>query len=313
MKSRFSAGFLCIKRGQREVKVQEDEAFDILEARLANLEDGFCPVCCDVSKRSKGLEKAGQGFLSQREIKSIDLKRKARFNQLKMLWQEAKNQGMSHKIWQIVAGPNVRISHKAANWQRVAIDDHFRIGNEQMFLPADPSASFLQTANCRCEVKYEKREALNSLQASRIAFGEFGAFARKEDGSIPAGLADAVASVFAVCQRGNPCASVDGSQATNLLDIEAWRNIRRAVGGIDKTRGADLMCVGDDPCRYVHSAFTYVRGVKKLVKRPKPLPLRAKLSIIGSWSGDKTLYFYKLPYKGWLKAEDLRYNPKELE
>ncbi|MGD8327284.1 MAG: lysozyme [Sphingomonadales bacterium] len=63
---------------------------------------------------------------------------------------------MTHKEWKTVGGPRVRASHMNANGQKVLIDENFRVGGEELFLPSDPNASFVETANCRCEVRFTR-------------------------------------------------------------------------------------------------------------------------------------------------------------
>ncbi len=52
------------------------------------------------------------------------------------------------------------------------IDGYFFVGSEKLFLPADPNASFRETANCRCDVKYmqmtNRAQRLAAQQAQLI-------------------------------------------------------------------------------------------------------------------------------------------------
>lgn len=127
---------------------------EALEGRIGNFEDGLCPTCKSWLPST----------MSARELKSIRLKRTARFQELMTLWDQAKAQGMTHKIWRTVGGSAVRGSHMAANNQKVKIDDNFKIGNESLFLPADPSAPLDETANCRCGVNYVKEGDASSTE-----------------------------------------------------------------------------------------------------------------------------------------------------
>jgi|GEM_PF-2270674 len=115
-----------------------------LDGRISTLQDSFCPVCLPYNHRTP----------PSVDAKSVRMAREARFRELRRRWEEAKAQGMTHKIWETVGGPSVRLSHRAADKQKVPIDDKFSLGTERLFLPSDPTASFMQTANCRCDVSY---------------------------------------------------------------------------------------------------------------------------------------------------------------
>lgn|GEM_PF-3164701 len=166
---------------------------------------------------------------------------------------------------------------------------------------------------CRCDVSFSAETnvdrlspvAVNPLNLSRIAYGEFRSHAWRRDGKVPRGLADAVLSAGMACLRGNPCSPVDGSAATENNDKIAWETIRNATGGTDRSGGGDLMCVGNQMCRYVHSAFTWVGRQKTLVSRDEPLQTTGRVTISNAQRGSLTLYFYKLPFRGWLRREDL--------
>lgn len=159
------------------------------------------------------------------------------------------------------------------------------------------------------ETKQLGGSRLNPLSISRIAYGEIRSHALTSNGTPPGNLAHAVASIGAACRRGNPCTAIDGSNASGL-DKLAWRNIRQAVGGQDRTGGGNLMCVKHQNCKYVHSAYTWVNGKRTLVKRSQNLRPSGTVTIQGSRLGNLTLYFYKLPYKGWLHARDLQGPPR---
>jgi len=94
------------------------------------------------------------GTVYNLDIKSIRSERNTRYQALLQKHEAAKREGKTHKVWQMVGGPRTRQSHKNANDQIVKIDEMFRIGDEKLFLPNDPGASFSETANCRCSVKY---------------------------------------------------------------------------------------------------------------------------------------------------------------
>ncbi len=95
---------------------------------------------------------------------------------------------------------------------------------------------------------------VSGLDANTWTYGEIGSWAIKsyKDPSAPAGLADAKASLAAVCSRGNSCNSVDGSTATNPFDKAAWKNIVNASGGTDKSGGANYFNVGTNGLFMTH-------------------------------------------------------------
>lgn len=155
------------------------------------------------------------------------------------------------------------------------------------------------------------RSPKNSIASSSLAYGEVGGFSwRRRDYGPSNNLADAVASIAASCARnkaiGGTCESKNVSGSTDPLISAAWKNIRNAVGGTDRTGGGNLMCVKNQQCVQVHSAYTYKNGKKVLVPRPQPLKPSGTVEITGSGSGNVTLYFYKMPYQGWLKERDLQ-------
>jgi len=51
-------------------------------------------------------------------------------------------------------GLKTRQSHKNADGQKIRIDEKFKVGGEELFLPSDPAAALSETANCRCSVRY---------------------------------------------------------------------------------------------------------------------------------------------------------------
>jgi len=89
-------------------------------------------------------------------IKSVRAKRDARWMALKLNHGRALLQDMTHKIWRTAGGSKERPSHKAANGQKVGINEYFKVGGHKMFLPSDPDAPWAETANCRCDVEYVK-------------------------------------------------------------------------------------------------------------------------------------------------------------
>jgi hypothetical protein len=117
----------------------------------------------------------------------------------------------------------------------------------------------------------------------------------------PAGLANAKASIGAVCGRGEPCSCVDGSTATAPADRAAWRNIVAANGGADQTGGGNFMCVGSQGCWFVHDCYSCVGGRRTLGARAANLATSGTCSV-----GANTLYFYNDPLRGWCNSADYR-------
>lgn len=114
-------------------------------APFAPIADDRCPHC-------------GGTHTGDLDLKSVRANRDKRYMELKLQHGQAVLEGMTHKIWKTVGGPTVRDSHKQANRQRVGIQDHFTVGGHKLFLLADPDAPWSETANCRCDVIYEKEE-----------------------------------------------------------------------------------------------------------------------------------------------------------
>jgi Domain of unknown function (DUF4157) len=147
------------------------------------------------------------------------------------------------------------------------------------------------------------------LQASpnTCTYGEIRSWAitSQSDFSAPGGLANAKASIGAVCSR-NPCSCVDGSTATAPGDRAAWRNIVAARGGSDRSGGGNYMCVGSNRCRFVHSCYSCVteNGTQRrsLTRRASPLSTSGTTTV----TGKGTLYFYNDPLSGWCNREDYR-------
>jgi len=93
----------------------------------------------------------GEAYL---DLKNISSARQARYLTLYARYKMAKLQGKTHKVWNSKLDGKVRGGHRRIDGERVAIDDFFSIGGEKLFLPSDPDASLLETANCRCTVVY---------------------------------------------------------------------------------------------------------------------------------------------------------------
>lgn len=60
------------------------------------------------------------------------------------------SEGWTHKEWVSTLDPRTRESHAQANGQVVRIDEEFRVGDEKLAFPGDPSATVGEVANCRC-------------------------------------------------------------------------------------------------------------------------------------------------------------------
>ncbi len=58
--------------------------------------------------------------------------------------------GVEMREWLTASDDRVRASHVAADGQRVAIDEPFRVGASLLMYPGDPMGSARETANCRC-------------------------------------------------------------------------------------------------------------------------------------------------------------------
>jgi RHS repeat-associated protein len=142
--------------------------------------------------------------------------------------------------------------------------------------------------------------------AQSATWGEIGSWAYLCPGGkftqgIPAGLADAEASIASLITRNRgvnfkppPPPPPKGKFSLNWA---AWQNIVAAGGGKDETGGGNFMCVGSQRCYFVHSCYCCVKGVRKLVSRPKPLPPSGIVTVDGCLGG--TLYFYKDPLQIW--------------
>lgn len=59
-------------------------------------------------------------------------------------------EGVTHKEWVATLDIRTRESHAEANGQVVRIDEEFRVGDEKLAFPGDPSATVGEVANCRC-------------------------------------------------------------------------------------------------------------------------------------------------------------------
>ena len=103
------------------------------------------------------------GTVYDLDIKGVRNERNSRYQALFIRYNSAKRAGKTHKVWQMKGGFETRLSHKRANGQKVGIDEKFRVGGEELFLPNDPTASLNETANCRCIVRYIKE--YNSIQS----------------------------------------------------------------------------------------------------------------------------------------------------
>ena len=148
------------------------------------------------------------------------------------------------------------------------------------------------------------QETITSCPKANVAYGEIRAFAIKSpsDYSVPTGLADAITSLYAACQRNpnnDPCACVDGSQATATADKAAWRNILNNLNGLDRSNNAAYICVGTQGCRVVNKCLaTPGSGYEAWVQRKYQLPTVAQTpigtqNVLPGQAG--TVYYYVDP------------------
>lgn len=171
----------------------------------------------------------------------------------------------------------------------------------------DPMGMAKKSSYQQCE---EDPNCENVLpRAAEAAFGEIRSHALKGKSnkySSPEGLSDAVESIDAACLRsGRRCTYINGKDSDTFFDQRAWKNISSANKGKDLSGGGNLMCVNTQECYLVHSAF--VRGIDgsaTLKKRENPLKPSGTVTLENTINGDMTLYFYKLPYGGWMTHED---------
>jgi hypothetical protein len=112
----------------------------------------------------------------------------------------------------------------------------------------------------------------------------------------PTGLADAKASIGAVCSNSN-CHCTDGSNATAPGDRHAWSNIVAANGGTDRSGGGTHMCVGSENCGFVHQCSCPDGRVVERLTNVRP-------SGQTTVTGKGTLYFYNIPRRGQCPPED---------
>jgi len=157
----------------------------------------------------------------------------------------------------------------------------------------DPS-SFTYSQNN--SITFTDRLGLQTAQ--EYAFGEFREWCR--DPVPPPGLADAVASVGAVCQRTRMCAHMSGANSTGA-DRTAWNNIINATGGIDRSGGANFMCVGSQNCCFVHRCYTCRNGNPSLIDRQRNLTPSGTVNV-----GSHTIYFYRDELNGWCNRQNYR-------
>ena len=141
------------------------------------------------------------------------------------------------------------------------------------------------------------------IQRTSCAFGEIEQWAIRSytDTRPPAGLGDAVASVNAVCGRGQDCNCVNLPEGADEIRTAAWNNIQ-AARGTDQSDGADYMCVGTTQCDIVNKCTECngTGGTRK-VDRSSPLAQHASYTFNGH-----TLYFYEDSLRGWCNRDDYR-------
>jgi len=140
-------------------------------------------------------------------------------------------------------------------------------------------------------------------QADECNYGEIRSWAITSltDFTPPAGLADAKASIGAVCTPRN-CSCRDGSTATAPGDRAACNNIVSASGGADQSGGGNFMCVGSQDCWFVQSCYRCQKGSRTLVRRQEPLEPSGTATVAGKGS----LNFYRDNLLGWCSRADFR-------
>lgn len=155
----------------------------------------------------------------------------------------------------------------------------------------------------------EFEEEVTSCTKAQVAYGEIRSFAIKSqyDFSAPSGLADAIASIFATCQRNpnsspNSCVCADGSSASAPADQAAWNNILNNLNGIDRSNNAAYFCVGTQNCAIVNKCTARPgSGFAESVSRKFPLPTVAQTPIgtqnlISGQTG--SIFYYTDPANG---------------
>ena len=73
-------------------------------------------------------------------------------------YEEAKENGMTEKVWHTMEDNKVRQTHQALDGATIGIDDLFDVGDAQMRFPCDLELAYDypdQTCNCRCTVSYQ--------------------------------------------------------------------------------------------------------------------------------------------------------------
>ncbi|MEO0413286.1 MAG: hypothetical protein AAF221_15770 [Pseudomonadota bacterium] len=91
------------------------------------------------------------------QLKFVALRRERQFNDLMRQLEAAERSGKTHKRWISERRSTSRRSHARAHNQVVPIRGYFQVGNERLFLPGDPNASWSETANCGCTVVFERQ------------------------------------------------------------------------------------------------------------------------------------------------------------
>ncbi len=148
------------------------------KSRLKAILTGQTPCSCN-----RGLSKKSDGI----------------YDSLNTELNEAVKAGKTHKIW-VASGGNSRESHAAADGQMVAINDHFSVGDDDLFLPGDPGGSIGETINCQCNVEFVTQEAKPIAEAAAVA----GAGAEPE----VAVIVKPVATVDPVAYKARPCGDI---------------------------------------------------------------------------------------------------------
>jgi hypothetical protein len=142
---------------------------------------------------------------------------------------------------------------------------------------------------------------LQRQSAEECAYGEIRSWAvQGPNNNAPNGLADAVASIGAVCSDANCSCSRPGNQPAPA-DQAAWNNIRNATGGNDQSNGGNFMCVGTENCWFVDRCYECEEdGGRHLVNRADALQSVGTVNV----DGGGTLYFYDDDLQGWCNRED---------
>lgn len=84
-------------------------------------------------------------LITENEVNSI-------YNKVNLV--DAIKSGKKNKTWVTMNDKNVRLWHEEVNMHTIPINEKFKVGDDLMDYPHDPTASFKNTANCRCICTY---------------------------------------------------------------------------------------------------------------------------------------------------------------